>query len=444
MRIKQFLKYPLPIFTLLMGLFSATLRADGLETHVVLRTSKGNMRFVLWPTVAPLTVLNFIKLSQDGFYDGTYFHRVVRGFIAQGGDPLSRSDSMNVGTGGPGYCIPAEFSDKKHKRGTLSMARRATNVDSAGSQFFICLNDAPSLDGSYAIFGELVDGWDVLDKVGNIPVTYSPQGVPERPLEKILINNVTVSVLAPPTPPDIESQERERPPSAQPSTNQESKSPVAPPPTPVPATAPTATSSDAPAPKSTDAPAPKSADAPASQPSSSPAPKSSGAPVSKPSEAPAPVSAETSGSKSPQVPASNPQDGAPSKPNQQVDSSDTAASKSSESQKPASSADSGPDTHANSPQSSSASTNSAPPAGQGIKSAEPLKRSPSGDTSEAPSSSKKDEPESKSAQLPKSDLADRKDQSTQGDDAVEESGWDAQDNASTSQMVQSKTGKNYH
>ena len=409
MRIKQFLKYPLPIFALLLGLFSTQLKADGLETHVVLRTSKGNMRFVLWPTVAPITVLNFIKLSQDGFYDGTYFHRIVRGFIAQGGDPLSRSDSINVGTGGPGYCIPAEFSDKKHKRGTLSMARRATNIDSAGSQFFICLNDAPSLDGHYTIFGELVDGWEVLDKVGNSPVTYSPQGVPERPLEKILITNASVSILTPPSPPDIESQESTPQPSISPANEQKSQPPATPVPKPVPAADSTSKSSSA-----SDASAPRSSDASATQSSPAPAAESSKVKASQPGS------------------------------DQQADRGAAAAPKSSENPKPAGPASSERDVPASNASDAPVNPKSASPAPQNVEEAETPKDSNPRPTekSATPDGAQEDVTGSKSAEVSKKDATDRENQSGQSDS--EEGTWDPRDASNSSQMVQSKSGKNYH
>src|SRR5438477_11900322 len=104
----------------------------------VIKTTEGEMVVKFWPDVAPKTVENFKKLAKDGFYDGTAFHRIVKGFMIQGGDPLSKKDDARVGTGGPGYTIKAEFNDKSHQRGVLSMAR-SSDPDSAGSQFFICL-----------------------------------------------------------------------------------------------------------------------------------------------------------------------------------------------------------------------------------------------------------------------------------------------------------------
>ena len=132
-------------------------------------TSKGQpvgeivLRF--FPDVAPGHVQNFTKLAKDGFYNGTTFHRVIPGFMIQGGDPNSKSPNRSMhGMGGPGYKIKAEFNSKPHKRGIVSMAR-ANDPDSAGSQFFICVADANFLDWQYTVFGEVVSGMDVADKV---------------------------------------------------------------------------------------------------------------------------------------------------------------------------------------------------------------------------------------------------------------------------------------
>jgi peptidyl-prolyl cis-trans isomerase B (cyclophilin B) len=132
-------------------------------------TSKGQpmgeivLRF--FPDVAPEHVNNFVKLSKEGFYNGTTFHRVIPGFMIQGGDPNSKnSDRSSHGMGGPGYKVKAEFNSKPHKRGIVSMAR-ANDPDSAGSQFFICVADANFLDWQYTVFGEVVSGMDVADKI---------------------------------------------------------------------------------------------------------------------------------------------------------------------------------------------------------------------------------------------------------------------------------------
>jgi peptidyl-prolyl cis-trans isomerase B (cyclophilin B) len=139
------------------------------ETRAVIETKFGNIELKFFPDVAPNHVNNFIELAKKGFYDGTTFHRVIPGFMIQGGDPNSKNpDRSTHGMGGPGYTLKAEFNDRPHKRGTLSMAR-AANPDSAGSQFFICVADAPFLNGQYTVFGEVVSGMEVVDKIVSQP-----------------------------------------------------------------------------------------------------------------------------------------------------------------------------------------------------------------------------------------------------------------------------------
>ena len=135
------------------------------ETSAVIETKSGNIELRFFPDVAPGHVSNFIELAKKGFYDGTIFHRVIPKFMIQGGDPNTKNaDRSQHGMGGPGYTIKAEFNKKPHKRGILSMAR-AADPNSAGSQFFICVADAPFLDGQYTVFGEVVSGMDVVDKI---------------------------------------------------------------------------------------------------------------------------------------------------------------------------------------------------------------------------------------------------------------------------------------
>jgi len=139
------------------------------ETSAVIETKLGNIELRFFPDVAPNHVKNFINLAKKGFYDGTTFHRVIPGFMIQGGDPNTKDpDRSNHGYGGPGYTVKAEFNKNLHKRGTLSMAR-SQDPDSAGSQFFICVADAPSLNGKYSVFGEVVSGMDVADKIVSQP-----------------------------------------------------------------------------------------------------------------------------------------------------------------------------------------------------------------------------------------------------------------------------------
>jgi peptidyl-prolyl cis-trans isomerase B (cyclophilin B) len=140
------------------------------ETKAIIETKFGNMTVKFFPDVAPGHVKNFLDLAKKGVYDNTVFHRVIPGFMIQGGDPTSKDATRRsaFGTGGPGYTIKAEFSNKPHKRGILSMAR-AASPDSAGSQFFIVVKDSNFLDGQYTVFGELESGIEVADKIVSQP-----------------------------------------------------------------------------------------------------------------------------------------------------------------------------------------------------------------------------------------------------------------------------------
>lgn len=132
---------------------------------ITLETNVGAISMRMLPEAAPETVRNFEKLAGSGFYDGTLFHRVIPGFMIQGGDPNTRAGPKSSwGTGGPGYSIKAEFNSIPHKRGTVSMARSA-DPDSAGSQFFIVTSDSPHLDGQYTAFGQVSSGMDVADRI---------------------------------------------------------------------------------------------------------------------------------------------------------------------------------------------------------------------------------------------------------------------------------------
>ena len=157
------------------------------KIDITLHTSKGDIRAELYPDVAPVTVKNFTDLIKRGFYDGLTFHRVIAGFMIQGGCP--RGD----GTGGPGYHIKGEFAANgvknalKHTRGVLSMAR-AMDPDSAGSQFFIMHADAPHLDGQYAAFGKVTSGMDAVDAIAAVKTDYY-----DRPLEKVTIVSAEIN-----------------------------------------------------------------------------------------------------------------------------------------------------------------------------------------------------------------------------------------------------------
>jgi peptidyl-prolyl cis-trans isomerase B (cyclophilin B) len=134
----------------------------------IIETNLGIIVFKLLPDLAPETVRNFEKLARDGFYNGTLFHRVIPGFMIQGGDPNTKSGNKNTwGTGGPGHTIKAEFSSRSHHRGIVSMAR-AQDPNSAGSQFFIVTTDSTFLDRQYTVFGEVIEGMDVTDKIVNL------------------------------------------------------------------------------------------------------------------------------------------------------------------------------------------------------------------------------------------------------------------------------------
>ncbi len=155
----------------------------------VIKTSEGDMVVEFWTDVAPKTVENFKTLARKGFYDGTCFHRVIKGFMIQGGDPLTKDPSAESrwGTGDPGYKIKAEFNDRHHDRGVLSMAR-SQHPDSAGSQFFICHGNPRFLDKQYTAFGKLIKGDDVLEKIGTTPT--HPQDRPDKKMEVISIKIV--------------------------------------------------------------------------------------------------------------------------------------------------------------------------------------------------------------------------------------------------------------
>lgn len=151
------------------------------------------MTLEFWPDVAPKTVENFKTLAKKGFYDGTAFHRIVKGFMVQGGDPLTKNPAMenDWGTGDPGYKIKAEFNDKSHQRGVISMAR-SQHPDSAGCQFFICLGNASFLDKNYTAFGQLIVGDDVLGKIGDTPVKAGNSGEKSKPLTRVGVESIRI------------------------------------------------------------------------------------------------------------------------------------------------------------------------------------------------------------------------------------------------------------
>ena len=159
----------------------------------VIKTTAGEMVVEFWTDAAPQTVENFKKLARQGFYNGTAFHRIVKGFMIQGGDPLTKDAKMESrwGTGGPGYQVKAEFNDQSHVRGVVSMAR-SQHPDSAGSQFFICLGNAKFLDRQYTAFGRVIKGDEVLGQIGETRVTPSNSGEMSKPTARIGVDSVTI------------------------------------------------------------------------------------------------------------------------------------------------------------------------------------------------------------------------------------------------------------
>ena len=154
----------------------------------IVNTNLGIIQFELLSDIAPETVRNFIKLAKSGFYDGTLFHRVIPKFMIQGGDPNTKeSDKSTWGTGGPGYNMKAEFNSRSHLRGIVSMAR-SSDPDRAGTQFFIVTSDSTFLDREYTVFGQVVDGMEVADKIVNLPRDDN-----DCPLQEAKMIQVTIS-----------------------------------------------------------------------------------------------------------------------------------------------------------------------------------------------------------------------------------------------------------
>jgi peptidyl-prolyl cis-trans isomerase B (cyclophilin B) len=162
--------------------------ASGKAPGGIIETKFGSMEIRFFPDKAPKHVENFIKLAKSGFYDKTIFHRVIPGFMIQGGDPNTKDekDKLRYGTGGPGYNVKAEFNDRPHVRGAVSMAR-TQDPNSAGSQFFIVVKDAPQLNGQYTVFGEVVKGIEVADKIVS-----QQRDARDNPLERI---EMTVKIV---------------------------------------------------------------------------------------------------------------------------------------------------------------------------------------------------------------------------------------------------------
>ena len=156
----------------------------------MIETNFGNIELNLLPELAPETVRNFTKLAETEFYNGTLFHRVIPGFMIQGGDPNTKKPELRAqwGVGGPGHNIKAEFSSRSHLRGIVSMAR-AADPNSAGSQFFIVTTDSTFLDREYTVFGEVMEGMDVADKIVNLPRDQTDCPQEEAKMIKVTISN---------------------------------------------------------------------------------------------------------------------------------------------------------------------------------------------------------------------------------------------------------------
>lgn len=157
----------------------------------IIKTSYGEMKIAFWPDVAPKTVENFKKLAREGFYDGTAFHRIIKGFMIQGGCPNTKKGAKGMpGTGDPGYKVKAEFNERSHQRGVISMAR-SQHPDSAGCQFFICHGDASFLDRQYTAFGKLSAGESVLEAIASVPVTFSGRER-SQPIDRIEVESIRI------------------------------------------------------------------------------------------------------------------------------------------------------------------------------------------------------------------------------------------------------------
>jgi peptidyl-prolyl cis-trans isomerase B (cyclophilin B) len=159
----------------------------------LIKTSEGAMVVQFWSDAAPETIQNFKKLARAGFYNGTSFHRIMKGFMIQGGDPYTKDPAKEkqYGDGGPGYTIKAEFNQHAHQRGVISMAREK-GPDTAGSQFFICLAPIPRLDGKYTTFGKLIRGDEVLTKIGDTIVIKNAAGEMSKPTKPVVIESIKI------------------------------------------------------------------------------------------------------------------------------------------------------------------------------------------------------------------------------------------------------------
>jgi peptidyl-prolyl cis-trans isomerase B (cyclophilin B) len=160
--------------------------------NAIISTAYGDMTLAFWPDVAPKTVENFKKLAREGFYDGTAFHRIIKGFMIQGGCPNTKAGAKGMpGTGDPGYRLKAEFNNKPHVRGVISMAR-ASDPNSAGCQFFICHGEARFLDKQYTAFGALIAGDDVLERIATVPTKSGGGGEKSTPVDRVEVKSIKI------------------------------------------------------------------------------------------------------------------------------------------------------------------------------------------------------------------------------------------------------------
>lgn len=175
-----------PAITVAAGKDDATKTEAAKGPRAIIKTKFGDMELTFFPQKAPRHVENFLNLAKSGFYNGTIFHRVIPGFMIQGGDPNTKDPNKpeTYGMGGPKERVRAEFNDIPHKRGILSMAR-SNDPNSAGSQFFIVVKDANFLDGQYTVFGEVVKGMEVADKIVNLP--RNPRDLPNERVEMTVV-----------------------------------------------------------------------------------------------------------------------------------------------------------------------------------------------------------------------------------------------------------------
>ncbi len=193
-QIQSYMKHFLTwILACVVGIyFSINIKAADGEVATI-ETSAGTIIVEFWPEVAPKSVENFKSLAKKGFYDGTAFHRIISGIMAQGGDPLTKDPSQESswGTGGPGYTISAEINPRPHQLGVISMAP-GPKPGTSGSQFILCLGNAPQLNGKCSAFGKVKSGLDVLKKIGKTPVKASANGERSKPTSRLEVKSIKI------------------------------------------------------------------------------------------------------------------------------------------------------------------------------------------------------------------------------------------------------------